>query len=71
MTFLNKCSVETRPGFYPIHTMPMYKRLNKSKFPVANKLGSNIICLPSSPDLSNKDIEYICNKIKKFFKNKS
>ena len=71
MTFLNKCSVETRPGFYPIHTMPMYKKLNKSKFPVASKLGSNIICLPSSPDLSNKDIEYICNKIKKFFKNKS
>ena len=71
MKFLKKCGVETRPGFYPIHTMPMYKKLSKNKFPIASELGSRIICLPSSPDISNKNIDYICRKIKEFFKDKS
>ena len=70
MSFLKECGVETRPGFYPIHTMPMYNKLSNNKFPVAKKLGSNIICLPSSPDISKKNIDYICNKIQKFFKDR-
>ena len=70
MKFLKKSGVETRPGFYPIHTMPMYNKLSKNKFPTAIKLGSSIICLPSSPDISIKNINYICKKIKNFFKNK-
>ena len=66
--YLEKHLIETRPCFYPIHTMPMYKNVsNKKRFPVAEYLGSNGITLPSSPRLSKKQIIYVCEKIKDFF----
>lgn len=64
--YLNEKLIETRPGFSPAHKMPMYKNKRYS-FPVAEKLGETCINLPSYPDLSNKDIEYICKQIKLFF----
>jgi len=68
MKFMRKHGIETKPGFYPIHTMPMYKNITKEKFPVARRLGSSIICLPSFPNISNKEVNYICKIIKNFFK---
>jgi perosamine synthetase len=58
--------VETRPLFYPVHTMPMYA----SKFqrhPVAENLGWRGINLPSWPKLSREQVEYICGEIRNFF----
>jgi len=54
---LGKKGVETRPFFYPIHTMPPYKR--NEKFPVAEELARKGINLPSSVKLKKEEIEKI------------
>lgn len=63
---LKKFNIETRPTFYPIHTMPMYSK-NFSKHPVAEDLANRGINLPSYPQLEKYDIEFICSKIKEFY----
>ena len=66
--YLNRFNIETRPTFYPIHTMPMYyKKSNKNKFPIASLLGKSGIILPSGPLLTVKQIGNVCEKIKTFF----
>lgn len=61
---LNKVGIETRPIFYPVHTMPMYFN-NNGNFPIANDLASRGINLPSYPDLSEKDLSYIVSSLLK------
>ncbi len=58
--------IETRPTFYPVHTMPMYSA-KFHKFPIAEDIGWRGINLPSYPGLEEKDVEYICNVIKEFY----
>ena len=60
--------IETRPVFYPVHTMPMYSQ-KFEKHKVAEDIGWRGINLPSYPGLENSDLEYICNTISNFFKN--
>ena len=60
--------IETRPAFHPVHTMPMY--IDKKTYPVAEDLGKRGINLPSYPDLTNDDIEFITNKISAFYDDK-
>lgn len=67
-THLDKDLIETRPTFYPVHTMPMY--LEKKTYPVAEKLGARGMNLPSYPALTNADVEFICTSIKNFFNKK-
>jgi perosamine synthetase len=55
--------IETRPLFYPAHTMPMYSK-NFQKHPVAENLGWRGINLPSYPDLTEEDVKEICDYIK-------
>ena len=65
--YLNKFKIETRPTFYPIHTMPMYfKKIYKNKFPNATLLGRSGINLPSGPTLTINQIKYVCDKIRNF-----
>ena len=59
--------VETRPLFFPVHTMPMYAKAFQSH-PIAENLGWRGINLPSYPELANAEIEFICNKIKEVLK---
>lgn len=64
--FLDKNQIETRPTFYPVHTMPMYfKKLEKH--PVAEQLGWAGMNLPSYPALTSTDIQFICSKVKEFY----
>jgi perosamine synthetase len=63
---LMKVGVETRPIFYPIHTMPSY--LSNKKYPVAETLNDRGLNLPSYPDLDKADINFICEPIKLFLK---
>lgn len=63
--FLNKSGVETRPLFYPAHTMPMFN--SEGSFPIAQNLSDRGLNLPSFPDLSNKDVVEISGYIKEFF----
>jgi perosamine synthetase len=66
--YLNSKFIETRPIFYPIHTMPMYCD-QFSRFPIAENLGERGLNLPSWPDLTAENLDYISACIHSFFKN--
>ena len=58
--------IETRPLFYPVHTMPMYDRSYR-RHPVAESLAWRGINLPSWPGLSDTQIASIAASITRFF----
>ena len=65
-SYLEAKFIETRPIFYPVHTMPIYcDQFNH--FPVAENLGVRGINLPSWPDLTHENLEYINSCIHEFF----
>lgn len=63
---LAKAGIETRPFFVPIHTLPMYR--SKEDFPVTRHLSDRGMNLPSSAKLTEREIEYICDHMKKIIK---
>ncbi len=63
---LGKMGIETRPLFYPVHTMKMYADLTDEKFPVAADISSRGINLPSYPDLNDADVSFIAHSIVNF-----
>lgn len=60
---LSDSGIDTRPLFYPVHTMPMYST-QYQRHPIAENLGWRGINLPSYPGLKQEQIEFICDKIK-------
>ena len=52
----------------PIHKQESYKEYNKEKLPVTEKYTKEILSLPMYPDLREKEISFICDKIKEFYK---
>jgi perosamine synthetase len=66
--YLGNAGIETRPLFYPIHTMPMFSA-RYQQHSVAENLGRRGINLPSWADLEEKDVDYIINEIKSFYNN--
>lgn len=42
-------------------------RLGKYKTPIAEKIADQVLSLPMYPELTNQQVEYICNTIKEFF----
>lgn len=63
MKKLEKKGIETRPVFYPVHTMPPYFE-SGDKYPVAKKLSDRGINLPTHGLLKPDQIRFICNNIK-------
>jgi perosamine synthetase len=64
---LMAAGIETRPLFYPVHTMPMYAQ-KFQRHPVAENLGWRGINLPSWPSLSKEQVERVCQEIGAFFR---
>ncbi len=64
MAFLRENGIETRPFFYPAHTMPMYEC--DEHYPVAERIGASGINLPSFPELTDAEIDEVCDRIKEF-----
>ena len=60
--------IETRPAFYPAHTMPMYAQYGINDYPVAAELAQCGINLPSSPALTEASVSIVVGTIKEFFK---
>lgn len=62
MDQLKQLGIETRPGFYAADTMPhLYGKVN---VPICSKLSQQIVSLPSSPTLTDEEIEYVCTSIR-------
>lgn len=58
---LAKYGIDSRPFFIPLHKQPNY--LQKGNFQNSDYASDHGINLPSGYDLSEKDINYICNSI--------
>jgi perosamine synthetase len=63
---LAAAGIETRPTFFPVHTMPMYAR-RYQRLPIAENLGWRGINLPSWPDLKKEQVGEIASIIAGFF----
>ncbi len=62
---LKKEGIETRPLFYPVHSMPMYLHRFR-RMPISEMLSSRGINLPSYPELTDSEIDRVCQAIKGF-----
>lgn len=57
--------IETRPFFYPVHTLPPYKNIHtRVPLPVAENIAKRGLSLPTHGNLSKSDIAYICKELK-------
>lgn len=63
---LREHGIETRPTFYPVHTMPIYS-MDYQMFKNSEDIGWRGLNLPSYPDLTKGDVEAICDAVKAFF----
>ena len=63
MAMLKEDGIETRPLFYPMHEMPVYKDDN-ANCPVCERVAARGMNLPTHALLTREDVTYICNKLK-------
>jgi perosamine synthetase len=59
MKHLLAARIESRPFFYPIHTLPAYAEWNGYSFPVAQDLARRGICLPTYAGLDSDQIDRV------------
>lgn len=59
--YLQKKSIETRPFFVPLHKLPMYQ--SNDHFPIAERISSEGLSLPTFVGLSVKKIHFIAHEI--------
>lgn len=65
MEHLKSCGVETRPFFYPVHEMPMYRSARTDRVcPVTRDVSYRGISLPSSSYLREEDIDEIASALR-------
>lgn len=66
--FLKKEGVDTRFFYPPVHTQEVYKKDYAGKsFPVSERYAARGLWLPSSSQLTNEEIDYIIEAIKKYY----
>ncbi|EPY12520.1 MULTISPECIES: DegT/DnrJ/EryC1/StrS family aminotransferase [Paenibacillus] len=64
MQQLKDKGIETRPFFYPMHILPPYRDGQLyEEYPVANRIASQGMNLPSHGELTKQDIQYICQSL--------
>ena len=67
--YLEESGIESRPVFYPVHTMQVYSEyVNGMRFQNSDEISKRGITLPSYPSLSNNDIAFIANKVLDYIK---
>jgi perosamine synthetase len=69
MAHLKEQGIETRPFFYPAHTLPMYA--TGAVFPVAERLSASGINLPSGPGLAREEVTTVCDAVRSFMERRS
>jgi perosamine synthetase len=67
---LAEAGIETRPVFFPVHTMPMYSQRFHS-FPVAEDIARRGVNLPSWPGLTEDQLDRIADSIRNYFRSES
>lgn len=59
---MKKAGVDTRPFFYPISMFSMYKEQDT---PIAHHIGLNGINLPSGLNITEDQVDFVCERLKK------
>ena len=68
LEYLKSLGIGTRPIYPAIHTQKIYATTrNKNRFPVSEDYAARGLWLPSSSKLSNQEIDYVTNAIKKYY----
>ncbi|MDD5363574.1 MAG: DegT/DnrJ/EryC1/StrS family aminotransferase [Ignavibacteria bacterium] len=65
---LSDNGIETRPTFYPVHTMPMFSH-TYHKIKTAEEIAIRGMNLPSWPELKKEQVLEVCEVIKSYYKN--
>ena len=65
---LRNSGIDTRPFFIPLHKLPPYRDFKN--YPVSGKLSKKGLNLPSSPALTEPEIKYVSESIRKYQKGK-
>ena len=63
---LFKKGIETRPFFWPMHKQDIFKKLNlfkNEKYPNSEYLSTNGFYIPTSIDLTKKQLRYIADTV--------
>ena len=58
--------IETRPFFHPMHTLPPHRRPGVDYCPVAERVASQGVNLPSGVPLTDEDVERVASEIREF-----
>lgn len=66
-THLASVDIETRRLFYPLHRQPCYRGWWSEEFPKTDRVYQQGLSLPSSATLTEDQVSYICQEIRKFF----
>ncbi len=67
---LKRYDIDGRPFFYPISSMPAYSEYCRGKDmkkinPASYEISPYGICLPSASTITESDVDYVCNCLKK------
>ena len=70
--YLKDKGIESRTFFYPLHKQPCFEKLNYQScddkyFPNSIYAFNHGICLPVHYKITNEDVIYICDMIKKYY----
>ena len=64
--YMEEKGIETRPTFYPVHTMPMYSH-KYQKHSNAEYIAYRGINLPSFPAITDEEQDYVIEAVRSFF----
>ena len=69
--YLNKKGIMAKVYFEPVHLASFYKNVlqYRTKLPMTERISSEVLTLPLYPSLSKKDMDYVAQEIRNFFKN--
>lgn len=67
MKSLEEENIESRPVWKPMHMQPYFKDYDYIGKNISESLFDRGICLPSDTNMTNKDIQKVCNVIKRIF----
>ena len=65
---LNKENIESRPVWKPMHMQPVFAQAPAYVNGVSEKLFNKGLCIPAGPCVSDEDVAYIVDEIKKCLK---
>lgn len=69
MQFLLDHQIQVRPFWVPMNKLEMFKSaVYYHKNDVSNQVYQNCVSLPCSTHITDEEVNFICSKIKEFYK---